>query len=99
MKRKKLIPLFLVLVLSIQFLPLQRIAAWLSSGQVTEELAHGLDASKAKSRLFDNDPAILLVSSHGGNRDMLTSILHMYHRDETILIRHADDILSPPPNE
>ncbi len=51
MKFKKLIPLILILVLSIQFLfsPLQRIAAWLSSGQVTEELADGLDTVKSKS--------------------------------------------------
>ena len=32
MKTKKLISLFLFLVLSIQVLPLQQIAAWLSSG-------------------------------------------------------------------
>ena len=31
MKFNKLIPIFLILVLSIQFLPLQRIAAWFSS--------------------------------------------------------------------
>jgi len=56
MKVKKLIPLFLILVLSIQFLPLQRIAAWLSSGQVIEEIVHGFDSSKSKSPSCEKDP-------------------------------------------
>jgi hypothetical protein len=99
MKFKKLIPFFLIVVLSIQFLPLQRIAAWLSSGQVTEEMAHGLDVSKAKQRLFEKDPALLLLSSNCGSRTLLMPVLHTYHRNETVLIRYADEILTPPPNE
>ena len=99
MKFKKLIPLFLVLVLSIQFLPLQRIAAWLSSGQVTEELVHGLDTAKSKSLPCEKDPALLLQSINTGDLALLTSILNKLHSDETLFIRDADEILTPPPNE
>jgi len=99
MKFKKLIPLFLVLVLSIQFLPIQRIAAWLSSGQVTEELAHGLDNSNSKSLPHEKDPAILLSFLNTSGQTLLTTLLNKFHSDETLLIRDADDILTPPPNE
>jgi len=99
MKFKKLIPFFLILVLSIQFLPLQRIAAWFSSGQVTEEITHGLDTAKSKSLPGEKDPALLLQSFNAGNLALLASILNKYHSDETLLIRDADEILSPPPNE
>ncbi|HET7002243.1 MAG TPA: hypothetical protein VFI33_13065 [Puia sp.] len=98
MKVKKLIPLFLILVLSIQLLPLQRIVAWLSSGQVTEELVHGLDSSKSKSSSFEKDPALLIQYFHTGDPALLTAILNKFHSDETVLIRDADEILSPPPN-
>jgi hypothetical protein len=99
MKFRKLIPLFLVLVLSIQFLPLQRIAAWLSSGQVTEELAHGLDSAKSKSLPGEKDPALLLQIFNTDGQALLMSILNKFHSDETLLIRDADEILTPPPNE
>lgn len=99
MKFKKLIPLFLVLVLSIQFLPLQRIAAWLSSGQITEELAHDLDTAKSKSLPGEKDPALLLQFFNTGGQALLMSILDKSHSDETLLIRDADEILTPPPNE
>lgn len=98
MKVKKLIPLFLILVLSIQLLPFQRIAAWLSSGQVTEELVHGPDSSKWKSPSFEKDPALLMQYCNAGDPALLTAILGKFHSDETVLIRDADEILSPPPN-
>jgi len=98
MKFKKLIPLFLILVVSTQFLPLQRIAAWLSSGQVTEEIAHGLDTAKSKSLPYEKDPALLLQFFNTGGHTLLTSVLNKFHSDETLLIRDADDILTPPPN-
>jgi hypothetical protein len=99
MKFKKLIPLFLILVVSIQFLPLQRIAAWLSSGQVTEEIAHDLDTAKSKSLPYEKDPALLLQFFNTGSQTLLMSVLNKFHSDETLLIRDADEILTPPPNE
>ena len=51
MKTEKIIAFFLTLVLSIQMLPLQQIAAWLSSGQATEEMAHAEKPVKPYSGL------------------------------------------------
>jgi hypothetical protein len=99
MKFKNLIALFLILVLSIQFLPIQRIAAWLSSGQVTEEIDHGLDNSNSKSQPHEKDPAILLSFLNSSGQALLTPLPNKFHTDETLLIRDADEILTPPPNE
>jgi hypothetical protein len=99
MKFKKLIPLFLILLLSVQFLPLERIAAWLSSGQVTDDIAHGLDTAKSKSLSYEKDPALLLQISNTDGQALLSSTLNKFHSDETLLIRDADEILTPPPNE
>ncbi len=97
MKFRKLIPLFLILVLSIQFLPLQRIAAWLSSGQVTEEVAHGSDTGKSKPFPFEKDP-VLLLQSFNTSLALLTMVLNKFQVDEILSIRDADEILTPPPN-
>ena len=99
MKFNKLIPLLLILVLSIQFLPIQRIAAWLSSGQVTEEMNLGLDGSNSKSLPHEKDPALLLSFFNTGEQVFLIPILNKFHSDETLSIRDADEILTPPPNE
>jgi len=98
MKFKKLIPLFLILVLSIQYLPLQRIAGWFSSGQVTEEMTHDLDTGKPGLPPFEKDPALLLQLYYLSGHTLLTSTLTKFHSDETLLIRDADEILTPPPN-
>lgn len=98
MKSKKLISLFFFLILGVQVLPLQRIAVWLSSGQLTEEMAHGVSPVKAKSLMDEIDPACTVQSFHAGIHSLLLATLEKHHRDETLLIRHADDILTPPPN-
>jgi hypothetical protein len=99
MKSKKLISLFLFLVLSIQVLPLQRIAAWLSSGQITEEIAHSPNLTKGKSALDEADHSFLLASFHSGARSPFLSSMKKHHRDVALFTRHADEILTPPPNE
>lgn len=99
MKFKKLIPLFLALVLSIQFLPLQSIAVWISSGQVTEEIAHGLGSAKSKLQLGEKDPALLISFFNTGSEDLIAFLPDKFHKTESLWIRHADEILTPPPNE
>jgi len=93
---KNLISYFLILVLSIQVLPSQRIAAWLSSGQVTEEIGHDLEGAKST---FGKDAVLLLQSYHTANQDLSASVYDKCHHDENLLIRDADEILTPPPNE
>lgn len=98
MKSKKLISLFLFLVLSIQVLPLQRIAAWLSSGQINEEIAHSPNPIKGKSALDEADHSFLPAFFHSHTQSPLLSCMEKHHRDVAIFTRHADEILTPPPN-
>ncbi|HEY2349720.1 MAG TPA: hypothetical protein VGH64_11915 [Puia sp.] len=95
---KKLISYFLILVLCIQVLPLQQVAAWLSSGQVTEEIAHDLDGAKSKSQ-FGKDAVLSLQSFHAGSQALSAPGINRHPHDETLMIRDADEILIPPPNE
>jgi hypothetical protein len=98
MKSKKLISLFLFLVLGIQVLPLQKIAAWLGSGQVTEEIVHNINPVKAETESDDVDPSHTFYTTGPDIHSILASSPVNYHRDETLYVRHADDILIPPPN-
>ncbi len=98
MKTGKLISFFLILVLSIQVLPMQQIAAWLSSNSVTEEIAHSVNPVKSNTGADEVHPPFGL---HGGNsaiHSILASSQVKHHRAEALYVRHADDILSPPPN-
>jgi len=97
MKQKKIISFFLVLVLSIQLLPLKQMASWLIRNQVTEELVHTCDSCK--------NPGLDEVHKHLPTRqDLLPTHLFnisqgsLHHDAETLFARHADDIPTPPPN-
>jgi hypothetical protein len=99
MRYTKLISFFLSLVLSIQVLPLQQIAAWLSSGLVTEEIPH--DANPVKSNSLNDDEHSYFILIHFGDLHLHSAIFPAnlnYRFDEAVYLRHADDILSPPPN-
>jgi len=99
MKLKKFISIFLFLVLSIQVLPLQQIAAWLSSGQVTEEISHNLNSAKGKSGMDEVDLSFAQHNFHTGIHAFMLTSLEKHLRDEALFVRHPDDILAPPPNE
>lgn len=98
MKIKKGISVFLLLVMSIQILPMQQIAAWLSSNAITEELAHTIDPVKSKSGTDEVHPPFTLNPNHSGIHLIPASPTGHHHHDEALYIRHADDILTPPPN-
>ncbi len=98
MKSKQLIAFFLLLVLSIQILPLQRIAAWLSSGQATEEISHNINPVKAKPGLHDEQDPFIVHTYNAGIDPLSDSDKLSHNRDELLFIRDADDIITPPPN-
>ncbi|WP_303589432.1 hypothetical protein [Flavitalea sp. BT771] len=96
---KKIISVFLLLVLSIQLLPLKQTIAWLLGGQATEELVHA-DADGKVSRAGDDLNKDFLPVYHP---TLIQSILISGHKPvphqcEGLEGRHADDILTPPPN-
>jgi hypothetical protein len=96
---RKLISVILLLVLSIQLLPLKQTITWLLGGQATEELVHVDGKGKA------NDPAnelakhFLPVYSPALTDGLIlsSSLLLPIHASE-LRRRHADDIPTPPPN-
>lgn len=95
---KKRIAVILSLVLSIQMLPMQQIAAWFSSNQATEEIAHTSLSVKGKSGVEETETPFQF---HNCSLDLISllSVSGTSHlRDEDLLLRHADDILTPPPN-
>jgi hypothetical protein len=98
MSYTKLISFFLTLVLGIQVLPLQQIAAWLSSGQVTEEISHDVNPVKSKSVNDDEYSSFTLIHQGDLHFQFANRTNLNYCRDEAVYIRYADDILSPPPN-
>jgi hypothetical protein len=97
MESKKIKALFLFLVLSIQVLPFRQIAAWLSSNAATEEIVHNLDPVKAKSGMSEINSDFQNFHSLDINLTLSPTGFN-YHHDESLIVRHPDDILAPPPN-
>ena len=99
MKNTKIISFFLILVLSIQLLPLKQMISWLLRNQVTEELVHNCDSGKAKTAPFDEIHKHFHESNNIGISRLFLNLSGSIHHDAVALIaRHADDIHTPPPN-
>src|SRR5664279_3820820 len=98
MRVKKIISLFLVLVLGIQILPLQQIAAWLFSNPMTEEVSQSIYPIKAKSAPEEEYPPCSFNEYGYAINRLLSASICNHPCDEALFLRHADDILTPPPN-
>jgi hypothetical protein len=94
---KKTISVFLLLVLSIQLLPLKQTISWLLGGQANEELVHGDDGGKFSS---DDLTKHFLPADHPTLIQAILISAHkpIPHQGEALEARHADDIFAPPPN-
>jgi len=98
MKLKKAISIFLLLILSIQLLPVKQIVGWLLSGQMTEEIVHAKDSSKNPG-FGEEMNKHFLANNHSYNiSPIIVSFTASHHQAEAIIARHADDIPTPPPN-
>jgi len=87
------------LVLSIQLLPLKQTIAWLLGNQVTEELVHTDDTGKKVRSGDDLNKHFLPVYYPTLVASVLPgSLMAHSHHAEGLEGRHADDILTPPPN-
>ncbi|MBS1606931.1 MAG: hypothetical protein JST42_30025 [Bacteroidetes bacterium] len=97
MKPRKLISVFLLVVLCAQLLPLKQTITWLLGGQATEELVHADDNSGRpgddlqKHFLPVDSPTLVQLSAQ---REPLTAPAIAVELPS----RHADDIPTPPPN-
>ena len=98
LKIRKVISIFLLLVLCAQLLPLKQTISWLFGGQATEELVHA-DDSKSSRPGDDFQKNFLPVYSP----TLVQWILHNSSKADPshaveLPARHADDIPTPPPN-
>ncbi len=97
MIKLRIISFFLVLVMSVQMLPLLQIGCALSSNQWTEELPHNCERSSKGNVSFNNTflppDQHMLVSNFC---DASTFIF--LHISEHIPSNHSVDVVSPPPD-
>lgn len=96
---KKLINIFLILVLAIQILPVQQMGAALMNNQFTEEIPHTLDTSssdQAKKLMAKSD--FLNWDSPVTNQIFVYISFNKPPLRVNIPVNHAFEILVPPPN-
>jgi hypothetical protein len=100
MLKKRIIGALLVLVFSIQLVPVLQVGSLLYQNQWTEEMPHGSDAG-APTGKKSADPSNQFISLFD---HILPFILHSLTNlafsccEEAYSSRHADDIQTPPPN-
>lgn len=98
MRQNKIIALFLLLVLCIQGLPLKQTISWLLRNQITEEVLHGNDGGKAPRFADDLQKQFLPSFFQPAMKLPASPLTGLGILSETLKGRHADDILTPPPN-
>ena len=96
----KNIPLFLLLVMAFQMLPIrQAVKYFLVDNQTTEELAH-LDKTAAKNyRLLDEDHKWIYEAGQLSAVFIPLTNAPVYHFEEMLPLNRSSDIHTPPPNK
>lgn len=97
MKTRKIISVFLLLVLSAQLLPLKQTMAWLLGGTATEEIRHADDPDLSRTGddwQKDFLPVSIPTLAHISYNSVTP--IHSIH-SPALPLRHADDIPTPPP--
>lgn len=94
---KKLINIFLVLVLATQMLPVEQMGKILSTNQITEELPHSTDTEVVKKAVNIND--FLGPSADQFSFKAAQIVLSNLNDVKVSLpLNHSKDIHNPPPN-
>ena len=95
---KKIVGIFLVIVLLIQVLPVKQVGALLDSNQLNEESTQTNDLEKDnikkidfKSDFFISEPISTTLINHTKSKTYI-------HFSECIPCNHSGDIHVPPPN-
>jgi hypothetical protein len=95
---KRIINIFLILVLSVQILPVQQMGKMLYSNQFTEEIPHSLDhnpenAKQSESKSdFISTPEVAITYVNG-SFNLIRPIT-----SDVIPQNHTNEIHVPPPN-
>lgn len=95
---KRIINIFLILVLSVQILPVQQMGKMLYCNQFTEEIPHSLDhtpesAKQSESKSdFISTPEVAMIHVNGSS-NLVRPIT-----SDVIPQNHTNEIHVPPPN-
>jgi hypothetical protein len=98
MKSKKIITIFLILVLAIQLLPVKQVISYFFiDNQLTEELADGAKGATKNFRQLDEDKLLhdfdIAVSEF-----IILNKEAFFHFSDTLPSLYNAEILTPPPN-
>lgn len=96
--RKKFATLFLLLVLSIQTLPVRQMGLALFSNQFTEELPHAFETGKDCCKKADCKSEFLSPLVLALNTDLINASALPQVAAVAIPLNHTGDIHVPPPN-
>jgi hypothetical protein len=94
---KKIIAVSLLLIISIQILPFRQIAAWMFTNPQTEELGYHCVPEISKTDP-SQEPFLTSSADEFVTRRISSTSALCGFRKERLFLRHADDILTPPPN-
>jgi hypothetical protein len=99
MLKLRVISFFLILLISVQMLPLRQIGKVLASNQWTEELPHDVDETGKDTLVKFNHTFVPGgPSTCSGSFAFETKVLAYIHLSEQIPSNHSTEIVSPPPD-
>jgi len=98
MKGKKVISVFLMLVMTTQVIPLKQIASWLFSSQLAEELVHAKGGAKSNTGLDEIHKHFTAAGEVFTFKSLIIGSGAVQQDAEMLIARHSDDIPTPPPN-
>ena len=96
--KKKICTYFLLLVLTIQILPIQQMGSLLFSNQFTEELPHSVDIEKSCFKKADIKSDYLTTASFSLSSAFINFSFEYLHFADAIPQNHTGEIHVPPPN-
>ena len=95
---KRIINIFLILVLAIQILPIQQMGKLLFTNQFTEEIPHNLDSSGDPSHQSDSKSDFISTPELSIVHRKYFLCLIFPFTDSVIPQNHTTEIHVPPPN-
>jgi hypothetical protein len=97
--RKKIISCFLIVVLTLQLIPLRQVIQYfLIDNQLTEEIVDAHSGAEKKMRLLDEDHKVMPALDHLFPQFSTISSISYFHFSEMLPDFHTADIQTPPPN-
>jgi hypothetical protein len=100
MLKLKIISFFLLLLLTLQVLPLKQIGKMLGSNQWTEELPHDFADEEGKAPIVNFNHPFLPPSEYAQSPTVFAEAKAMayIHLSDQIPCNHSTEVVTPPPD-